>query len=98
MFRSFIFQIIAGVCSIYEISTFVILIYTVVILISNIEANGYWLYSINSNDYYIPNHGFILKIWDFGRSMIINTDEFSDICNQIIHQCKRFYKDAFKKS
>ena len=25
----------------------------------------------NSIDYYIPNFGYILKIWDFGRSMII---------------------------
>jgi len=99
MFHSFIFQIIAGVYSIHKISRICHFdLHGGNILISNIEANGYWLYNINNNDYYIPNHGFILKIWDFGRSMIINTDDFTDICNQIIHQCKRFYKDAFKKN
>ena len=40
----------------------------------------------------------ILKIWDFGRSMILHTDDFIDICSQIIHQCKRFYKEPFKKN
>ena len=98
MFHSFIFQILSGIYSIHKLCNICHFdLHGGNILISNIEANGYWLYSINNNDYYIPNYGYILKIWDFGRSMILNTDDFIDICSQIIHQCKRFYKEHFKK-
>ena len=99
MFHSFIFQIISGVYSIHKICNICHFdLHGGNILISNIEANGYWLYSINNSEYYIPNYGYILKVWDFGRSMIIDTDDFVDICSQIIHQCKRFYKEPFKKN
>ena len=99
MFHSFIFQILSGIYSIHKLCNICHFdLHGGNILISNIEANGYWLYSINNNDYYIPNYGYILKIWDFGRSMILHTDDFIDICSQIIHQCKRFYKEPFKKN
>ena len=99
MFHSFIFQILSGIYSIHKICNICHFdLHGGNILISNIESNGYWLYSINNNDYYIPNYGYILKVWDFGRSMILYTDDFVDICSQIIHQCKRFYKEPFKKN
>jgi len=99
MFHSFIFQILSGIYSIHKLCNICHFdLHGGNILISNIEANGYWLYNINNNDYYIPNYGYILKIWDFGRSMILNKDEFVDICSQIIHQCKRFYKEPFNKN
>ena len=99
MFYSFIFQIISGIFSIHKLCNICHFdLHGGNILISKIEANGYWLYSINNNDYYIPNTGYILKIWDFGRSMIINQDKFSDIKNQIIHQTKRFFKEPFEKN
>ena len=99
MFHSFIFQILSGIYSIHKICNICHFdLHGGNILISNILSNGYWLYSINNNDYYIPNYGYILKIWDFGRSMILYTDDFVDICSQIIHQCKRFYKEPFKKN
>ena len=99
MFHSFIFQIISGIYSIHKISNICHFdLHGGNILISNIESNGYWLYQINGNDFYIPNYGYILKIWDFGRSMIIKYDDFNDICAQIIHQAKRFFKDIFKKN
>ena len=99
MFHSFIFQILSGIYSIHKLCNICHFdLHGGNILISNIESNGYWLYSINNNDYYIPNYGYILKIWDFGRSMILHTDDFIDICSQIIHQCKRFYKEPFKKN
>ena len=41
---------------------------------------------------------YSLKIWDFGRSTILHVDKLSDIIIQIIHQCKRFFKDAFQKN
>ena len=99
MFHSFIFQILSGIYSIHKLCNICHFdLHGGNILISNIEANGYWLYSINNSDYFIPNYGYILKIWDFGRSMILYKDDFEDICSQIIHQCKRFYKDPFKKN
>ena len=99
MFHSFIFQIISGIYSIHKISNICHFdLHGGNILISNIEADGFWLYQINSVDYYIPNFGYILKIWDFGRSMIIKQDELHDLALQIIHQAKRFFKDPFKKN
>ena len=62
MFHSFIFQILSGIYSIHKICNICHFdLHGGNILISNIEANGYWLYSINNNDYYIPNYGYILK-------------------------------------
>tara|TARA_Y100000816_G_C26100276_1_gene582921 strand:- start:1347 stop:2612 length:1266 start_codon:yes stop_codon:yes gene_type:complete len=98
MLYSFIFQIICGTYSIHKLCNICHFdLHGGNILISVIEQNGYWLYNINNNDYYIPNYGYILKIWDFGRSMIISNDAFEDIVAQIIHQCKRFFKETFKK-
>ena len=99
MFHSFIFQIIS---SIYSIHKFLNICHFDLhggnYLISNIKNNGYWLYTINEETFYIPNHGYILKIWDFGRSMILGVDDLSEIIKQITHQCKRFYKDYFIKN
>ena len=99
MFYSFVFQIVSGIYGIHKLCNICHFdLHGGNILISNIEANGFWLYNINNNDYFIPNTGYILKIWDFGRSMIINQDKFSDIKNQIIHQTKRFFKEPFEKN
>ena len=98
MLYSFIFQIISGIYSIHKLCNICHFdLHGGNILISNIEQNGYWLYNINNTDYYIPNYGYILKIWDFGRSMILGGDFFEDIVDQIIHQCKRFFKEPFNK-
>ena len=99
MFYTFIFQIISGVYAIHKICSICHFdLHGGNILISKIESNGYWLYNIDNKNYYIPNTGYILKIWDFGRSMILDKDKFKDVKLQIIHQCKRFYKDPFKKN
>ena len=98
MLYSFMFQILCGIYSIHKLCNICHFdLHGGNILISNIEQNGYWLYNINNNDYYIPNYGYILKIWDFGRSMILGNDDFDDIVAQIIHQCKRFFKEPFTK-
>ena len=99
MFYSFIFQILSGIYAIHKLCNICHFdLHGGNILISKIESNGFWLYNVENNNYYIPNTGYILKIWDFGRSMIINKDNFKDIKLQIIHQCKRFYKEPFKKN
>mgnify|MGYP006083633961 CR=1 FL=1 len=97
MFYSFIFQIISGIYAVHKICGICHFdLHGGNILISKIESNGYWLYNINNENYYIANMGYILKIWDFGRSMILDHDKFDDIKLQIIHQAKRFFKDPFK--
>jgi len=99
MFYSFIFQILSGIYAIHKLCNICHFdLHGGNILISKIESNGFWLYNVENNNYYVPNTGYILKIWDFGRSMIINKDNFKDIKLQIIHQCKRFYKEPFKKN
>ena len=99
MLHSFIFQILCGIFSIHKLAHICHFdLHGGNILISNIKNEGYWLYSINNNDYYIPNYGYILKIWDFGRSMLMDIDKIDDLKNQIIHQAKRFFKDIFKKN
>ena len=82
MLYSFMFQILCGIYSIHKLCNICHFdLHGGNILISNIEQNGYWLYNINNNDYYIPNYGYILKIWDFGRSMILYTDDFDRYCS-----------------
>ena len=96
-FISFIFQIINGIYALTKI-------YKIIhfdchggnILISKILSGGYWSYMVNNTLYYIPNYGYILKIWDFGRSLIIDKDPYSKIYESIISQAKRFYKTAFE--
>lgn len=38
------------------------------ILITIHDKKGYWTYTINGLKYYIPNLGFTVKLWDFGKS------------------------------
>ena len=96
MFMSFIFQIINGLYAINKI-------YKIIhfdchggnILVSKVISGGYWTYQVNNIVYYIPNHGYILKIWDFGRSLIIDKDPYIKLYDNIVLQCKRFFKSAF---
>ena len=99
MFYSFIFQIVSSVYSIHFLNICHFDLHGGNYLISNVICDdNYWLYTINNNKFYIPNYGYILKIWDFGRSMILNVDKLNDIIAQIIHQAKRFFKDHFENN
>lgn len=97
IFISFIFQIINGIYALTKI-------YKIVhfdchggnILVSKVLSGGCWSYMVNNNLYYIPNYGYILKVWDFGRSLIIGKDSHDKIYESIISQAKRFYKSAFE--
>jgi hypothetical protein len=96
-FITFIFQIINGI---YALSK----IYKIIhfdchggnILVSKVISGGFWSYMVNNTIYYIPNYGYILKVWDFGRSLIIGKDNYDKIYDAIISQAKRFYKSAFE--
>jgi len=39
-------------------------------LIHKIKSGGYWHYKLDSFDIYIPNTGYLLVMWDFGKSTI----------------------------
>jgi hypothetical protein len=39
------------------------------VLITKVKKGGYWKYILNGVDYYLPNMGYIAKLWDFGQSM-----------------------------
>ena len=99
MFYSFIFQILSGIYAIHKLCSICHFdLHGGNILISKIESMdiGYIMLKIQIIIFLILD--IFLKIWDFGRSMIINKDNFKDIKLQIIHQCKRFYKEPFKKN
>lgn len=38
-------------------------------LIHEVPKGGYWLYRCHGKDIYIPNTGFMLVLWDFGKSV-----------------------------
>lgn len=40
------------------------------ILIKVIPNGGYWIYNINNNKYYVPNHGYMAILNDFGVSRL----------------------------
>jgi len=39
------------------------------------KTDEYWKYTIDDDDYYIPNCGYVFVIWDFGSSHIINNND-----------------------
>jgi hypothetical protein len=59
--------------------------------ISTGSFNRWWHYRIGGTDYYIPNQGYIFKIWDFGRANYIDYDNKSDIKIKTSKQFQRFF-------
>lgn len=39
------------------------------VLVNHLQPGGYWIYEINQIRFYLPNQGFLMKLWDFGKSM-----------------------------
>jgi hypothetical protein len=66
------------------------------ILVDNtIKPGGYFVYEINNKKYYIPNHGIVLKLWDFEFVMIYSNKIENFYPNQfIIGKCE-FDKKTF---
>ena len=56
------------------------------------KANQYLKYKVGKQVYYIPSHGYLAKLWDFGRSYNINTKKAKE---SIIKQGKRFFQYDF---
>lgn len=96
IFKSFIFQIISGIYTYIKYGNIVHFdLHGGNILISKIKPDKYWVYNINNNIYYLYNYGYILKIWDFGRSYIIGKDSNEIIITQLKSQMIRFMDKIF---
>ena len=97
MFKNFIFQILSGTYCLAKCNIAHFDLHGGNILISIVNPNKYWFYKINNKDYYIYNFGYIMKLWDFGRSIIINEDNLEILKTQLLSQIKRFFKYIFKQ-
>jgi hypothetical protein len=60
------------------------------VLVHEVKPGGYWKYTINKMDYYVPNLGFMFVLWDFGMVDIPKKvkgpnakgpDDYSDLQN-----------------
>lgn len=96
IFQSFIFQIISGIyASVKHGNIAHFDLHGGNILISYVTPDNYWQYNINNKNYFIYNYGYILKIWDFGRSYIIGKDTDNIIITQLKAQMNRFMEQLF---
>jgi hypothetical protein len=97
-FKSFMFQIISGIYAYIKhghIAHFDL--HGGNVLVSNVKPDKYWYYIINNQTYYVYNYGYLLKIWDFGRSYLLNKDPKEIIITQLKSQMIRFMEKIFKE-
>ena len=45
-------------------------------LVHHIKPGGCWRYQINGNNVYVPNHGYLLVLWDPGLAIPINSKPY----------------------
>lgn len=66
------------------------------VLIHKREPGGYYRYILNNRgkDYYIPNLGYLYKVWDFSRSVLIGQDNRGIIIRKALFNLKNMYKDV----
>jgi len=67
-------QLIFGIASLHSLYIVHADLHAANILVSktNTMENNVYLYSVGGKNYYIPYFGFLFKLWDFGRSIIVN--------------------------
>ena len=88
------FQILHGLAALnvkYSIVHFDLHLSNVLVTQVDITEKKYWHYRVNKIDYYIPNQGYLFKVWDFGRANYIDYDNRNDIKTKIIKQFQRFF-------
>jgi hypothetical protein len=51
------------------------------------------VYNIEGTTYYIPNYGFQIKIWDFGRCVLLNDDPETKVAHTMVSNIKRFFDE-----
>lgn len=67
------------------------------VLVSEISAGGYFHYKIGNSNYYVPNYGYLFKVWDFSRSVLLESDTKDLLIKKTLFHGKRYFGDAFKK-
>lgn len=90
-----IFQVLHGIAAIQqklEIVHFDLHLSNVLVTKVTPTPGRFWHYRINKTDYYIPNQGYLFKIWDFGRSSYLHKDSPDNIKKKIIKQFSRFFR------
>lgn len=96
--RTAIFQVLAGLLALNSTIHLVQFdLHIGNILVSRIDSGGYFHYILNDNDYYIPNHGYLFKVWDFSRSILLEGDTRDIIIKKVLFHGKRFFGQAFQK-
>lgn len=71
-----IFQIVSVLYLLYKLYRLVHLdLHWGNLLVQTHAKGGYWTYRINGINYYLPNLGFTIKLWDFGKSRSKNIFE-----------------------
>jgi serine/threonine protein kinase len=56
----------------------------------------YWHYRVDGTDYYVPYYDSIVKLWDFGRSVILPRDQALTIL-KAAKNGKRFFPPYYKR-
>ena len=66
------------------------------ILVDYIDTKGYWIYIIDNIKYYVPNKGFLLKLWDFGKSFSVTQFKSTRSRSSSSSSNKKTYTDIDK--
>lgn len=79
-FMSFLFQFWVGVYSLQKMGVVHNDLRLGNVLYHKVSGKGqFWKYTIDGEDYYIPNAGYVFVIWDFGSVNIVDLNKKDDI-------------------
>ncbi len=96
--KSCIFQVMAGLAILNkQIHLVHFDLHVGNVLVSEINAGGFYHYRINNKDFYLPNYGYLFKVWDFSRSILLEGDTKDLIIKKTLFHGKRQFGDQFKR-
>jgi len=96
--KSCIFQVMAGLAALNkQIHLVQFDLHVGNVLVSTINPGGFYHYKINNKDYYLPNYGYLFKVWDFSRSVLLESDTKDIIIKKVLFHGKRQFGDQFKR-
>jgi len=59
------------------------------ILVFKVPEGGSFYFKVGSKEYFIPNYGFVFKVWDFSLSNILTEDSMDDLAHKTLFNLKR---------
>lgn len=97
---SIMFQILSGINALNSVDVSHMDLHLGNILITRVKPGGYWKYSVPDKKgidriYYVPNMGYQVKLWDFGRAIVYDDYPSKKIGSTLIRQVQRFFGDAY---